>query len=101
MQLISVPVVGYSRGWAPAPYAPPSPRVQNPRLGQAATDADKPLSLIDSPFIALVTDVAAASSLAMLAYFFHKGNSAWSNVFWALAGLAGAKTIVDMTRLSN
>jgi hypothetical protein len=98
MQLISVPVVGYAPPrWTPS-YAA-FQRVANPGLGAASTTPSGGLSFIDSPFASLITDVAAATSVGMLAYVFYKGKSAWSNVFWALSGIFAVKAIVDLKRL--
>jgi hypothetical protein len=97
MQIISVPVVGYTPPrWRPS-YA--APRVTNPALGQASITPSSKLSLIDSPFASLVSDVAAATSVGMLAYVFYKGKSAWSNVFWAMSAIFAVKAVVDLKRL--
>lgn len=97
MQLISVPVVGYTPPrWTPS-YA--APRITNPALGQASVVPSSKLSLIDSPFASLVSDVAAATSVGMLAYVFYKGKSAWSNVFWAMSAIFAVKAVVDLKRL--
>lgn len=99
MQLISVPIVGFTPPrWTPAFAAP---RVMNPHLGQTTpmTTTTGKLAFIDSPFVALISDVAAASALASLGYVFYKGKSAWSNFFFAAAAAAAVKAIVDIQRL--
>ncbi len=97
MQLISVPVVGYAPPrWTPS-YA--AARVMNPGLGAAPSVSTEKLSFIDSPFASLISDVAAATSVGMLAYVFYKGKSAWSNVFWAMSAIFAVKAIVDLKRL--
>lgn len=97
MQIISVPVVGYAPPrWTPS-YA--AARVANPGLGQTNVVPSAKLPLIDSPFASLITDVAAATSVGMLAYVFYKGKSAWSNVFWAMSAIFAVKAIVDLKRL--
>lgn len=96
MQLISVPVVGYAPPrWTPAPV---DTRVLNPRLGQASAPAAKQ-SFIDSPLASLISDVAAATSVGMLAYVFYKGKSGWSNVFWGMSAVFAVKALVDLKRL--
>jgi len=106
MQPIVVPVVGMTTPrWTPL-YA--SPRIVNPGLGQSwihselgQTSASGKLSIIDSPFVALVTDVAAGTSMGMLAYYFSQAKSAWSNVFWSFTAVFFLKAIVDINRLGG
>ncbi|HXX94591.1 MAG TPA: hypothetical protein VEN81_13230 [Planctomycetota bacterium] len=96
MQLISVPVMGYAPPrWIPAHAAP---RVMNPRLGDNPVPTAS-LSFIDSPLASLITDVAAATSIGMLGYVFYKGQSMWSNVFFAASAIFAVKAIVDIKRL--
>jgi len=98
MQLISVPVVGYAPPrWIPAHAAL---RPTNPRLGDnPSTVPSAKLSFIDSPLAALISDVAAATSIGMLGYVFYRGKSAWSNVFFAASAIFAVKAIVDIKRL--
>jgi hypothetical protein len=99
MQLISVPIVGYAPPrWIPAHAAP---RATNLRLGDNPTTPvpSAKLAFIDSPLAALISDVAAATSIGMLGYVFYKGKSAWSNVFFAVSAVFAVKAIVDIKRL--
>ena len=62
MQIISVPVVGYAPPrWIPAHAAP---RLA-PRLGDNPMTPSAKLSFIDSPLAALLSDVAAATSIGI------------------------------------
>lgn len=88
--------------WSPLSYtsqsAPLIPR--RPKMGDAASDSS-PTSkaFIDSAMVSFITDLAAAVPAGILAYSFMKAKSGWSNFFWVVAGLAGFKALVDLSRI--
>jgi len=87
--------------WSPAPYtsqsAPLIPR--RPQMGVGTDTTGTPKAFIDSAMVSFITDLAAAVPAGILAYTYMRAKSGWSNFFWVIAGLAGFKAMIDLSRI--
>jgi hypothetical protein len=87
--------------WSPLPYtsnsAPLIPR--RPGMGDSADASGNSKAFIDSAMVSFITDLAAAVPAGILAYTYGKAKSGWSNFFWVIAGLAGFKAMIDLSRI--
>jgi len=59
-------------------------------------------TLLDSPLLALATDVTAASASAYLAFNLGRLDppSGWSTFWWIVSAAAGIKALHDLARLN-
>src|SRR5258708_4145329 len=103
---IQGPLVGISR-WAPAPYSParkdigqqaPAPAPVPAVVGEVTVSPSA--TILDSPLLALATDVTAAGASAYLAYNLGKLGSGWATLWWIVATAAGIKGLHDLARLN-
>ncbi len=88
--------------WRPAPYAPPlrTPFTGERALGQAPAVPGSQ-SLMDSPLLALATDVVAAAASGYLAYGYSRTHeSTLSTVWLVLATAMTVKALHDVARLN-
>lgn len=88
--------------WRPAPYAPPlkTPFTGERALGQGPVIPGS-VSLMDSPLLALSTDVVAAAGSGYLSYGFAKTNNpTWSTVWLVVATAMTVKALHDLSRLN-
>ncbi len=96
-------------GWRPIPYAPPRVPHQAVRpklLGEVTVPAST--TILDSPLLALSTDVVAALAAGYLAFSLGKEGDkgqapispTWSTFWWIIATAAGIKMLHDLSRLN-
>jgi hypothetical protein len=96
-------------GWRPMPYAPPSAPYQAVRpkkLGEVTVPAST--TILDSPLLALSTDVIAALAGGYLAWSLGASgprgeppvSRTWSTIWWVVAAAAGIKGLHDLSRLN-
>lgn len=88
-------------GWSPVPYVPPPAQYQALRpkaLGEVTVSPSA--TILDSPLLALATDVTAAGASAYLAYNLGKLGSGWATLWWIVATAAGIKGLHDLARLN-
>lgn len=117
-------VTGAPQRWTPAPYAPPSAQYQALRpVAKLGADAAAPSAVenfMRSPMVAFVTDVAAASASAYLAWGLNqrrntclirageKGypidrcpGTSWSTFWWIVATAMGVKALHDLSQMNS
>lgn len=87
--------------WRPAPYAPQKPPYTGERtLGQGPAVPGS-VSLMDSPFLALSTDIVAAAGSGYLAYGYSKLQSQpWTTIWLVVATAMTVKALHDLSRLN-
>lgn len=116
-------VTGTPKRWSPAPYAPPAAQYQAlrpaPKLGADVAPVSAVESFMRSPMLAFVTDVAAASASAYLAWGLNqrrntclinagaKGypidkcpGTSWSTFWWIVATAMGVKALHDLSQMN-
>lgn len=91
------------QAWSPARYVPPAAQYQAVRpktLGEVTVPAST--TLLDSPLLALATDVTAASASAYLAFNLGRLDppSGWATFWWIVSAAAGIKALHDLARLN-
>ena len=89
--------------WRPVPYVPPSAHYEAVRpkaLGEVTVPAST--TLLDSPLLALATDVTAVSASAYLAFNLSRLDppSGWATFWWIVAAASGVKALHDLARLN-
>lgn len=86
--------------WRAAPYAPSRKNPFGERaLGQGPSVPGS-ASLMDSPLLALSTDIVAVAGSGYLAYGYSKLQSSWSTVWLVVATAAAVKALHDLSRLN-
>lgn len=88
--------------WRPTPYGIPhkTPYTSERALGQGP-GVPGSVSLMDSPFLALSTDVVAAAGSGYLAYGYSKLHSqTWSTIWLVVATAMTVKALHDLSRLN-
>jgi hypothetical protein len=122
--MLTMPVQGNGtpNRWTPAPYIPPAAQYQtvkapSPKLGDPPVSAAE--NLARSPMIAFVTDIAAASASAYLAWGLNvrrntcllrvgeKGypiekcpGSGWSTFWWIMSTAMAVKALHDLSEMN-
>jgi hypothetical protein len=101
--------VAPQNGWRPIPYAPPPAPYQAVRpkkLGEVTVAPST--TILDSPLLALSTDVVAALAGGYLAWSLGAAgprgeapvSPTWSTIWWVVAAAAGIKALHDLSRLN-
>jgi hypothetical protein len=90
-----------ARPWRATPYAPPRKNPFGERaLGQTPVVPGS-VSLMDSPLLALSTDVVAAAGSGYLAYGYSKLQSSTMSTIWLVVATAmTVKALHDLSRLN-
>lgn len=79
-------------GFTPAAWAPARlPLPASKSLGETG-------DFLESPSLALVTDVVVAAATGFFAWGLGAHNNKWSTFWWVVSAMAGVKALHDMGR---